>query len=293
MLALRTLAIAGAVWALAGSVACAQESTSSPARSGLDAARNHFMLGMQFFDAHSYREALQEFREVARLTPSADVWFNIGRAHEELGEYESAAHAFERYLRDRVEAKDETAVRARVAKLEQLAREARERVQSAPDTGSLRIHSGARGALILVDGHPQGPESLHEPLLLSAGRHRLDVLATNRIPLHAEVDIEPGLLTAAYADLQPKREARTLPSSHGLGFGLFGVAGAGLITSAVFGSLSIARQSEGSAGQAEAWAQRADVTLAGAAVCALSAVIVYFIEGRSAQSELTTRAPAP
>src|SRR5690606_9604956 len=46
-------------------------------------AREHFMAGVEHFSAHRYREAIRAFSLAAQLVPSADLWFNIARAHEE------------------------------------------------------------------------------------------------------------------------------------------------------------------------------------------------------------------
>lgn len=251
-------------------------------------AQEHFVLGMNFFRAHDYREALREFQLAAALAPNADVWFNIGRSYEELGEYAQAASALERYLRDRVDAKDAARVRAQITRLEELVRAQRERTQVAPQTGSLRIHRRAGSAAdVFVDGKPLSPEAVAEPLFLPAGRHRLDVIAPQHVPLHALVDIEPGLLTAAYADLQPVTKARMRRPSQELSYVLFGVAGAGAVVGATFAALALAQQSGGSFGSARAWGDRADVALGSTAVCALVAAITYYAAERGARTELS------
>src|ERR1700755_155611 len=93
---------------VAGSACCEAVSEAPPVRESgpnLTRAQEHFVLGMNFFRAHDFREALREFQLAAALAPTAEVWFNIGRSYEELGEYAQAASALERYLRDRVDAK--------------------------------------------------------------------------------------------------------------------------------------------------------------------------------------------
>jgi hypothetical protein len=263
----------------------ARDDAARPAR--LAEARDHFRLGMQLYDARNFREALREFELVDRLAPSAELWFNIGRAHEELGEYDRAARALERYLRDRVDASDAADVRARIKELDSLATRQRERAQSAPDNGSLRIHGRTAGARVLLDGQRIRADLLEEPLLLASGSHQLDVIEPSYIPLHAQIAIEPGLLTAAYVDLTPATRARTQPSSHAFTWTLLGLSAAGAITSGVLAALAISEQHGGDVSRAEAWALRTDVALAGTAVCALAAVLLYYIEGRSARTELS------
>ncbi len=66
-------------------------------------ARERFQAGMEHFEAHRYRDAIHEFELAASLVPSADIWFNIARAWEELREFEPAIEYYQRYLRDRVD----------------------------------------------------------------------------------------------------------------------------------------------------------------------------------------------
>src|SRR6185312_14545960 len=94
------------------------------------------------------------------------------------------------------------------------------------------------------------------------------------------------LLTTAYAELRPSTQARTLPASHGLDYALFGVAGAAALVSGAFATLSTMQRADGSIDDARVWAVRADVTLAGAALCALAAGIVYVATKHGARTEL-------
>jgi hypothetical protein len=287
--ALQTGLMLGALLSVLGRcvVASAEPNPQPLTPAPLAQARDHFLLGTQLFAAHNYRDALREFQLVAGLAPNAELWFNIGRTHEELGEYDRAARAFERYLRDRVDAKDEASVRAHIADLDSRAQLTREHGELAPNKGSLRIHLESNAALVLLDGQALSPDALAEPLLLPAGRHHLDVSEPSRIPMHAQFDIEPGLLTAAYADLAPMTDARMRPASHTITWSLLGLTAAGLITSATFAALSLADQSDADLRPARSWAQRTDVALAGTAVCALGAVLLYYVEGRNARTELS------
>ncbi|HTU58991.1 MAG TPA: tetratricopeptide repeat protein, partial [Polyangiales bacterium] len=244
----------------------------------------HFLLGLDLFRARDFRKALAEFERAAKLSPTADLWFNIGRAHEELGQYAEAASAFDRYLRDRVDAPDAPAVKARIAKLNALLRAARTRQAGERELGSLRIRDRSERSLVFLDGQPL--QDLSEPVLLPVGRHRFDVTQPGHIPLHAAVDIQPGLLTTAHAALRPAHIARTQPVVHGLDYALFGVAGAALAVTGAFATLSALERADGSFDNARAWAVRADVGLAGTALCALAAGIVFVATKHAARTEL-------
>ena len=191
-----------------------------------------------------------------------------------------------------MDAPDAPAVRAQIQELSERVAAAGERSAEARALGSLRVYHAEPAAQVFVDGRPLEASVLGAPLLLPAGKHRFDVLASGRLPLHAMVDIQPGLLTAAYADLRATTVPRTRPAAHGLDFALLGVAGAGAIVSATFGVLSATQQADGRVASAEAWARRADVALAGTALCALVAGVVYLASEHGARTELLPAAKA-
>lgn len=254
--------------------------------STLERAHAHFLLGLDFFRARDFRKALAEFESAARLSPTADLWFNIGRVHEELGQHAQAASAFGRYLRDRVDAPDAPAVKARIAKLNATVRAARTQRLAEQEVGSLRILGRSARALVFLDGQPVPEASLSAPMLLEVGRHRFDVMESGRIPLHAIVDVQPGLLTTAHAELTSLTLARTQEPTHGLDYALFGVGGAAALVSAAFATLSTVARADGAIEDARAWALRADVSLAGTALCALAGGLLYVAAKRGARTEL-------
>jgi tetratricopeptide (TPR) repeat protein len=254
-----------------------------PAEERVARARAHFVLGMQFFETRAYRDAIREFQLAIALVPIADVWFNIGRAHEELGDYERARAAFERYLRDRVDAPDAAAVRQRLSALAQRSADQARGLAASSGNGSLRIHAVPDHALVALDGRVVSPQMQQRPILLAAGRHRLEVARPGFIPFRAELSIESGLLTSAYPRLVPLTPPVAPPPEPARTWTwvALGLAGAGAITSATFGAVSLEQQSEGDVEGARAWSRRADVALAGTAVCALAAAVLYFVEAPS------------
>jgi hypothetical protein len=263
----------------------AQEPSGSQAETEANVARarQHFLLGMQFFEVRAYRDAIREFEIATSIAPSADVWFNIGRAREELGEDEQAKAAFERYLRDRVDAPDAEAVRARIKMIQQrLATGQRPPTESSSGTGSLRIHlepQSASNALVTLDGKTLRDPLRLQPVILPAGLHRLEVTRSGYVPFRAEVSIEPGMLTAAHPRLDRLTEA---PSSRSHArtwtWVMLGVTGASALASGIMGGIAADRLSDDRVSEARAWAQRSDAALAGTAVCALAAAVLYFVE---------------
>jgi tetratricopeptide (TPR) repeat protein len=259
---------------------------AQPAQSETEAnvakARMHFLLGMQFFEVRAYRDAIREFELATTIAPSADVWFNIGRAREELGEDQQAKAAFERYLRDRVDAPDAEAVRARLHMIQQRIATGQRPLEATSGTGSLRIHlapAAKAGSLVTLDGKTLRESLRLQPVILPAGLHRLEVTRAGFIPFRAEVSIEPGMLTAAHPRLDPLTPAPS-DRTHARSWTwvMLGVAGAGALATGILSGIAADRLSDERVADARDWARRADVALAGTAVCALAAAILYFVE---------------
>lgn len=271
----------------------------APGRSESEAnvakARMHFLLGMQFFEVRAYRDAIREFETATSLAPSADVWFNIGRAREELGDLEQAKAAFERYLRDRVDAPDAEAVQARLKMIQQRIASGSRASEPTSGTGSLRIHmpeSASPRVLVTLDGRTLREPQRLQPVILPAGSHRLEVTRAGVIPFRAEVSIEPGMLTAAYPRLDPltppprdQGHARTWT------WVTLGVAGASALTAGILGGIAANRLANDHVADSRDWARRSDVALAGTAVCALAAAILYFVEAPPRENLDSSREP--
>jgi len=71
------------------------------------------------YEAERFSEAIHSFQVAASLIPSADLWFNIARCHEQLArarnsaaDYEQAIAYYRRYLTDRVDPPDRAAIEA-------------------------------------------------------------------------------------------------------------------------------------------------------------------------------------
>lgn len=277
-----------AVFALTFSLAALASAQAQPAApretdANVARARQHFLLGMQFFEVRAYRDAIREFELATSLAPSADIWFNIGRAREELGEDEQAKAAFERYLRDRVDAPDAEAVRARIKMIQQrIATGQRGGPAPASGTGSLRIHLPSHtesGALVTLDGKMLREPLRLQPVILPAGLHRLEVTQSGYVPFRAEVSIEPGMLTATHPRLDPLTEAPSARThARTWTWVMLGVTGASAIATGILGGVAASRLADDDVSEARSWARRSDAALAGTAVCALAAAILYFVE---------------
>ncbi|MCS6798582.1 MAG: PEGA domain-containing protein [Myxococcota bacterium] len=254
-------------------------------------AREHFQAGLVHFRERRFRDAIRAFELAGSLVPSADLWFNIARAHEELGELEPAVQQYRRYLRDRVDPPDRQRVEAHIAALEERIEAERAARRDRPTTGTLLVRATVDGAAIAIDGRPAGQTPLDVPMTLPAGTHRLEVRAEGYVPARAEVSIEPGVHTGAHVRLQPATRYRAVRGrpfwawiAGGLGVaalgasGYFGVRAAG----AVDDDLQAARR----------FARASDIALGSALACGLGAIVLWFVERRTLET-VREVGPAP
>ncbi|MFK8000507.1 MAG: PEGA domain-containing protein [Polyangiales bacterium] len=262
----------------------AEEENTPENRSAVEQAREHYRSGMTHFDAHDYRSAIAEFHLAARLVPSADLWFNIARAHEEVGELLPAVEHYQLYLRDRVDPPDREAVEARIASLQQRAEEARLAAERAPTTGTLRLSSNLDGAQVRLDGRDIGRSPLTDPMELSPGRHELALELDGYLPFRSTVRLEAGLTTAAYADLQPATGYRAVRGRRLWTWIAGGLAVAGGAAAIGLGVHAAGLRDENLT-DARRWARYSDIALGSAVVMALTSVILYFVEGRAVETE--------
>jgi tetratricopeptide (TPR) repeat protein len=92
---------------------------SGPARADdLAEARVRFKAGQRAYVEREYRRAIGEFTAANRLHPNPQFAYNIGRCHEQLGEYADAVRFYREYLRAVPEAPDKGEVSQHIADLE-------------------------------------------------------------------------------------------------------------------------------------------------------------------------------
>ncbi|MEM9860886.1 MAG: PEGA domain-containing protein [Myxococcota bacterium] len=275
-----------------GSAATSEGTAPEPENaSAVREARQHYEAANAHFEARNFRSAIEEFQLAARLVPSADLWFNIARSHEEVGELDEAVAHFRLYLRDRVDPPDRVAVEQRIERLESQIEAAAAARQQAPTTGTLRIAAG-EGATLRLDGEAIGTSPLASSLELEPGRHELEVERDGYIPFRSVVSIEAGLSTAAYVDLQPATQYRAVRGRRLWTWIVGGLAVAGAGAAIGLGAVARSRRSE-DLGEARDFARYSDIALGSALALGVGAVILYFIEGRAVDTERYEGVAAP
>jgi hypothetical protein len=253
---------------------------------GQVSARAHFAAAMEHYAARRYREAIHEFRLSIAALPSADVWFNIGRAHERLGESALAVEHYRLYLRDRVDAPDAAEVQQRIAELERHSREGRRpdaQAAGAP-TGALAIEASEPDALVLLDGDKLGRSPLQRVVRVAAGRHRLEVSRPDYIPFRAEIEVQPGSLSAAYVELRPLAGPRAAQTARLWTWIAAGLSAGALLTSGALGVAALDRRDAGEWRDARRLAVASDVALGTGFGLAIGAAVLYFVEAAQDES---------
>jgi tetratricopeptide (TPR) repeat protein len=83
----------------------------------IEIAKRHFARGSAFYDAKSYREALDEFIAAARVKPGPALEYNIARCYDRLEEWANAIKHYELYLAETPNAADTDEVHVRMVAL--------------------------------------------------------------------------------------------------------------------------------------------------------------------------------
>ncbi|UJR80344.1 PEGA domain-containing protein [Sandaracinus amylolyticus] len=248
-------------------------------------ARAAFEAGVAHFEARRYRDAIHEFQVAAQLVPSADLWFNVARAHEELGEWEQAIEHYRRYLRDRVDPPDRAQVEGHIRELEERAEAARAARLTRPTTGTLTVRVDVEGATVRVGDREVGQSPIGDELSLDPGRHPLLVTREGYLPFRSEVAVEAGLRTAAYVDLQPETRYRAIEGERIFTWIAWGLSAASLGVAIGLGVEAGSRQGS-DLDSAREWSAWSDAALGAAIGFGALGAILWFLEGRAVGTEV-------
>ncbi len=111
---MRRVGIVIALWC-AWCVASAPTAGAAP--EDIPAARARFRVGVDYYDAGKYEEALRAFQEAHALSHSAALYFNMAACEEHMDHYQAAALLLRQYLIEEPNAEDKDKVNMRIAAL--------------------------------------------------------------------------------------------------------------------------------------------------------------------------------
>lgn len=245
-------------------------------------AKGYFREGMEAFSAREFRKAIRLFNLASRTVPSADLTYNIARAHEELREYEQAATAYGEYLRDRVDPPDEDAVRTRIKELRRLMKVQQKQAKRDDEDGIVKVRlkpelQDARGSL----GETSLSFAEDASLKLKPGSYALRVEHPDYLPALAKVKVDGSSDFTAYADMERRTRYTARRGKPRWTWLVTGLAVASL-GGATFAGIKAARaDNRGDEAQKDRWARVSDGLLGASVVLGVGAVVTYFIERRS------------
>lgn len=124
------------------------DSSATADSTRLDAARRRYQEGARAYSEGRYKEAIDLFRDAARLAPKPAFSYNIGLAYESLGDQANALKWYRDYLRREPDAPDRDEVRTRI--------EAAEAYLSQRGVQQVTILSSPDGATVYLDEDPVG-----------------------------------------------------------------------------------------------------------------------------------------
>ncbi len=270
------------------------------AESGVQAlARRHYEEGQALFRARSYSAALAEFRAAHNAAPHPVTLKGQAECLERIGRIREAVELFEQYIRAMPTASDADSVRRRIA-----------RHRRRP--GRLRVISTPPGAMVTIDGGSLNPRTPFE-IDVSPGRHAVAVQLEGYQVVLEEFDMVFASGYTIQANLVPIGDGQAgtpgYPTESGQWrvttsvWAMIGVAGAGLITGIVTGSLALSNQGDfddrvtggvtgenraeleelGDGGQTKALV--ADISFGIAGAAAITGLILFFVQNRNRGSQ--------
>lgn len=172
-------------------------------------AGERFQRGVKFHKDAEYQAAHIEFKRAYELAPNYRVLYNLGQTSRELKDHAGALRYFERYLAEggkEIDAKRRRDVEQWVAELR-------------PKVAHVTLSTAPEGAEITVDDVLVGVTPLAEPLVLNAGRRKINAALSGHAPVQRFIDVagsekvDVALELSPLAPPAPPEEPRPKPEA--------------------------------------------------------------------------------
>jgi tetratricopeptide (TPR) repeat protein len=141
-------------------------------------AKEHYERGLTLYGENNYSAAEIEFRKSYELSKAYQILYNLGQVCFQLNDYVCALSSFETYLKRGQGQLKEDRIKLVQGEIDKLR----------PRIGKLTVETNVPGVTITIDDKPRGKTPL-EPVLLSAGRHKLSAVKEGKVPVTQMVDI--------------------------------------------------------------------------------------------------------
>lgn len=143
-------------------------------------AGKRFAAGVTLYNEADYRAALVEFKRAYDIAPNPAVLYNIGQTHYQLQNYAAAYLTLTRYI---AEAGADAAHKDEV---NDTLRTLQSRI------GKIDVMTNVPGADVRIDDELVGKTPLPAPVLISVGRHKVEVSLAGREPQSRIIDVAAG-----------------------------------------------------------------------------------------------------
>lgn len=144
-------------------------------------AKAKYQAGVEAYEKHRYKQAVDLFLDADKLAPSAPLSFNIGRAYERLGDDTSALRWYRDYLRRSASAPNAAEVRELVAKLAS--------ALSKRGVQQVTVLSLPTGATVTIDDQAVGVTPWTGEL--APGKHHLLVTSRGHADMERDFELQP------------------------------------------------------------------------------------------------------
>ncbi|HXU64789.1 MAG TPA: hypothetical protein VN962_23975 [Polyangia bacterium] len=179
-----------------------------PARAddAMAAARSHYEMGLQLFDAREHEQALIEFTRANELKSRPAALFMMAQCQYLLGRLKEARANYQRYVDENPQGEFATLARDRVSAIDR--RPSTFVINAVPDDVTVRISPEAQTGNVVATG--QAPNNFSVP----RGRYRVDVIKPNYQGQTRIVDIDLAETKPLFFKLEPipaRLEIETYP----------------------------------------------------------------------------------
>lgn len=256
---------------------------------GREQASERFSQAVELYQDGAYQAALLEFQRAYDAAPDFRLLYNIGRTKIDLHDYLGAAQIYEQYLRDGGSAIPEE----RRVEVEQNLPALWARV------GKLSISANRSGAEVFIDDIQSGQTPLTEPIQVNAGRHRVELRASDGATDTKVVDVAASELAKVTFELitpQVAQGPQGMPPLRKAAIWTAGAGGVLLVGSLVTGMLAIKANKdldeelnaapdvpESSRDKVKTLGTVTDVLLATGAVSAVVGGVMWLVDRRHSQ----------
>jgi hypothetical protein len=174
-----SLGLAFVMIALSLASAPARADPPKPDKAQLEEAQRRYQRGRELYEESDFQGALAEMRRAYDLAPSFKLLYDIGQVCFQMQDYPCALKTFTRYLNDGkgdIPAARREEVQADVERLK-------------GRIAYLRVTVNKPDAEIFVDDVSVGKAPLSEPVMVSAGKRKVEARLTGAVPVARTIEV--------------------------------------------------------------------------------------------------------